>query len=222
MGFTLLIGAALVAFYRCSLFSDATVTRVHYGLDTHADPLLIGSALACLVAARRERPLGATASRLLGFVLAPAAAIFLGFISATWIRLHGHPVLTIGYSAVALSAAIILADVTLGSHSLLRKILGLSFLVWVGRISYGIYLYHFPVFKVLEKLGIQDWRLVAGIGARRVTLAISAASYYFVEIRFLRLKNRFSRSDHEELAVTSGRESGDIGVSTREPQSVQS
>ena len=130
---------------------------------------------------------------MVGYLLAPAAAATLVVFVVNWTWADGPPVLTIGYPVVGLCTAVIITDLTLGSHSLLRNLLTLSFLVWVGRISYGVYLWHFPVFTVLERLGVHDWRLLvlAGTG---LTLAVSAASYYLIERRFLNLKSVFSRS----------------------------
>ncbi len=65
-------------------------------------------------------------------------------------------------------------------------------LVYLGRISYGLYVFHLPVI-----LAIAWWApgrawlrlpLVAGL-----TLACAAGSYRYLESPFLRLKGRFTR-----------------------------
>lgn len=63
----------------------------------------------------------------------------------------------------------------------LRRALGCAPLVWVGRRSYGIYLYHWPVILAIDerRTGIGGWRLhLVQVG---VTLAISAISFSWFE-----------------------------------------
>ena len=100
-GCCLLAVAALVVGYRLLAVEFFTRDRVHFGLDTHADPLLIGSALACFVSARRECAMPAIVSRLIGWILAPAAVIGMGAIVVNWTWGAGPPALTIGYPLVA-------------------------------------------------------------------------------------------------------------------------
>ena len=65
-------------------------------------------------------------------------------------------------------------------------------LVWAGRRSYGIYLYHFPLVSLLRHhvdVGPLELRMVAAVV---VTLLVAAVSYRYVEKPFLRMKDRFS------------------------------
>jgi peptidoglycan/LPS O-acetylase OafA/YrhL len=65
--------------------------------------------------------------------------------------------------------------------------------IWVGRRSYGIYLFHLPVFALLEGLREpgEAWNGAAVTVARVVaTMGIAAASFKLVETPALRLKTR--------------------------------
>ncbi len=157
VGVGLLVASAGIVAYRYALADTVPDARIHYGLDTHADPMLIGSALACFASVAKGRLLDMRWSRLFGFILAPAAVVLLAYVLVFWSNPHVPPVLTVGYTVVAIGTAIVITDLTLGSHSVLRGLLSLSFLAWVGRISYGVYLYHFPIFKTLAHWGIEDW-----------------------------------------------------------------
>ena len=65
-------------------------------------------------------------------------------------------------------------------------------LVWFGKISYSsFYLWHFAVFRLVTEH-------IDGVAGKAVALAVAvavaAASYYFIERPFLRLKDRLSQA----------------------------
>lgn len=62
--------------------------------------------------------------------------------------------------------------------------------VWAGERSYGIYLWHYPILRVLGREGLPTWATFAvGFG---LTLAVTELSWRYVEQPFLRLKRRFA------------------------------
>jgi peptidoglycan/LPS O-acetylase OafA/YrhL len=64
-------------------------------------------------------------------------------------------------------------------------------LAWTGRISYGLYLWHIPVFFVIGQN--RSW---SGIQTQSIRIssvfAVAALSYYFIEKPFLKLKDKFT------------------------------
>jgi peptidoglycan/LPS O-acetylase OafA/YrhL len=100
--------------------------------------------------------------------------------------LHG------GYTLVALSMGLILFVLIVWPPKAALSVLRFTPLVWIGRISYGLYLWHWPVrLFVYSKNG-----LPASIGQLLIvvvlSLSLTTLSYYFVEKPFLRWKKQFS------------------------------
>ncbi len=99
-----------------------------------------------------------------------------------------------GYSLVGFG---IVAFLTLGEKiGWFSRLLSWSVLRFVGRISYGLYLYHLVVlfFLALNPARVEDgasWPRV--LTALVVSFAISIVSYFAIEQPLLRLKARFAR-----------------------------
>jgi peptidoglycan/LPS O-acetylase OafA/YrhL len=161
--------------------SAADANRVYYGTDTHLFDMFGGIALAMLVAARPQP--GPRARRLL-HLAAPICAVALG---VCWVRAGTGSGLVPswmyrgGFLLCAALAAVVIADVRQVQHGPLGQVLSVRPLRYIGRISYGLYLWHFPVIVYLtpERLGISGIALNAlRVG---VTLLFASLSYRFVE-----------------------------------------
>jgi peptidoglycan/LPS O-acetylase OafA/YrhL len=99
-----------------------------------------------------------------------------------------------GYTISALATAVIMVDCVSEDPSILRPLLARPELAWLGRISYGLYLWQSPVYFVARHWDvIWSWQRMIAVGGP-ATLLLASASYYGVEVRFLRLKGRYTRS----------------------------
>lgn len=92
-------------------------------------------------------------------------------------------------------AALVAACVVCKDHALM-PLLRLRPIVYVGTISYGMYLYHLillhPVDLVLRRTGLALPGL-RFVGCALLTIAIAGLSYRYFEQPFLRLKERFAQ-----------------------------
>jgi peptidoglycan/LPS O-acetylase OafA/YrhL len=80
----------------------------------------------------------------------------------------------------------------------LRTALAYSRLVWLGKISYGLYMYHEIAMWTRERMyNILPWfpnkEELLAIATLALTIALAAASYYGYERRFLELKRAWTR-----------------------------
>lgn len=173
--------AALLAWLVLNLVGVSDV-RLYEGTDTRAFGLLLGAALGSWWQLERRR--GGEPSRLARALVTagPAAALALG---VAWAMLDGQsPLLLKGGLPVCsvLAAVVIGASVVPGGGVAgLDRILRLKPLTGLGQISYGLYLWHWPVFLVLTevRVGIGGWWLL--FLRIDVALFLALLSYHLIE-----------------------------------------
>lgn len=121
-------------------------------------------------------------------------AVIAGLAATITPRTHWAMV-TAGHSAfAALFAVLIGAAAAAPATDVCKRLLSHPVLVWIGRRSYGIYVYHVPIFVALEAFRVKGSlvNLVLVTLARLLlTLAVAEASYRLIEQPLLRLKRFF-------------------------------
>jgi peptidoglycan/LPS O-acetylase OafA/YrhL len=154
--------------------SDASLPRILYATDARLDGILIGCIFAILGWERiRHVPSAATVAAL--------AAIGTGIVIPDhWFQF------TVGQSAVPAATIVIIAGCLLNQGA--RTALDRRPLVPIGRISYGLYLWHLPIYGFVFKYGASMPRAVQSIAAVLLSFAVASFSYRFIERPFLRLK----------------------------------
>ncbi len=165
----------------------ASVDRLYYGTDTRAQSLLLGSFLGA-VGAHRGRDFAivptrwTTTDRQRRLWVVPGL-MGVAFLAWAWHALEGtNPFLYRGgFLLVAVAAGAVIVTVVTVPSSALARVLSVGPLVFVGRISYGLYLYHWPLFLVIDHAhtGLLGAPLLA---VRLVaTFSVATASYYLLE-----------------------------------------
>ena len=147
--------------------------RAYYGTDTRIQALLVGAALA-VVLTRAARPRALAASGLVGVVLTSAA---WHLASGSEERLYGG-----GFLLAAVGTAAVIASAVLQPTGPLARVLSAAPLRLLGRVSYGVYLWHWPVFLLMtaERTHLSGLALLAArLG---VTAACAAVSWHLVEV----------------------------------------
>jgi len=133
---------------------------------------------------------------LVGFATQYLATGELGYISAFGYPLHMPEAYQYiwGYSLLNYFFAITILVVA--RHGMFTKFLDWSPMQYLGKISYGMYVYHFPVIWFAGRLigsSSKDLSLYpqSALAAFVVTLLIASASYRFMEKPILNLKDRY-------------------------------
>ena len=155
-----------------------SVTRAYYGSDTRAQGLLVGCALAavCLWWGPVRTVTGRRVLSVIGVAGAAGVLVMCRMVTeSSAFAFHG------GFLVIALSGAAVIGVVTQLPHHVVARVLSTRPLPYLGRISYGMYLWYWPVLLVMTSARTHLHGVVL-LACRMVVIVIVAgASYRLVE-----------------------------------------
>ncbi len=158
------------------LFNPESTSRVYLGTDTRATGILAGAVLATFLSP--STVISQSTARKLD-VLGLLAIVGLG---AAWWKLRGSDRFLYhgGFWLTELGALVLIACAVANDKSIIARILSLKPLTLVGTISYGVYLWHWPVNVLLTQERVHAGRYLHVVQFA-VTFAIAIVSYRFLE-----------------------------------------
>jgi peptidoglycan/LPS O-acetylase OafA/YrhL len=122
------------------LVGGADIYRVYYGTDSHADGLLLGSALGLAMAFGLVPKLRPRWSALLG-TAGVSVLVGLALLPTVPYRTFDE----LGQFATVLAGLAIIWSIVAAPRSAVPSLLSYKPLVGLGKISYGLYLWHVPI-----------------------------------------------------------------------------
>ena len=157
--------------------NETRINFLYLSTITRSSGLLLGAALACVWHPWKKAVVRFAKVRS-GFadVLALGALATLGYISA-FIHVADEQLYMGGLAAATVASAVIIAVVVRSGKSLVKRGLSFPLLVEVGRRSYGLYLWHWPIF-VVAGARLSSIRLAYALTA---TVIINEFVYQFIE-----------------------------------------
>ncbi len=184
------------------LLVGATVARIYLGMHhtlegdvwcntfVQLDPIAAGILMAVLL--KGEIPRLSRLSRV-AMMLAGITALALGSL---YFGIKNDPLTTarivLGYPSVAIGGVLLLLSVLRTRTSGGNRVL-----IYLGRISYGLYVFHVLGLLISDHTVPEQtaslWRYALRVGvALAATIAMAAVSYRWLETPFLSLKQRFT------------------------------
>ena len=184
----------------------ADPSRVYYGTDTRAFAMLIGAWLACVRTSSMNpftwdahattQVVGETANPyhrqpqqqgiLRKGALDIAGIAALAGLVALVVYTNGYTAFTYrGGTVIAAVLSAVLIAACVQPEGVLARVFSLPPLVWLGQRSYSIYLWHFPLFALMNPVGDVSakpwWMYLIECG---VVLLVAELSYHFIETPF--------------------------------------
>jgi peptidoglycan/LPS O-acetylase OafA/YrhL len=180
-GFLLSTGDRLWLIYRAPHFNDAVFTRVYYAFDTRSDAIFFGCILGLL----------ATDGFLSGWrrwsarVLAVGATVSIAFM--IWILynapLFQEKMVVWWIPATTLASAVIIVYFVICPRGIGSRLMGWAPFVFLGDLTYTLYLVHFPVYLALQpgSDGTHWSYWPTEVVRLAIIFAIAIASWFLIE-----------------------------------------
>jgi len=195
IGVAALVVAALASFALAQALVSDHPMFAYYMLPARAGELLLGALAYALTERGAARALGRLGREILSWT---------GVFAIAWslVALNAESVFP-GFAALpatAGTAAIIVAGAA--GATTLGRVLALRPVVWVGLLSYSLYLWHWPILAYSRYM-FGDLLLVHQLVAIALTFGLSAASYYVIETPVRHSRASFVRLATVHFAVPS-------------------
>jgi peptidoglycan/LPS O-acetylase OafA/YrhL/lysophospholipase L1-like esterase len=191
---------------------------LYLGTITRASGLLLGAALATMWrpwALRRGRA-GSNANGLdIAGVLALLALgamcwKFREVVEVTDVGVSGYDLLYRGgFIAVGIATVVAIATVTHPRSRLGKYVIGTPLLVWIGKRSYGLYLYHWTVFQAYRKAAGNSLNLREFVALMAITAVLTEVSYRWIETP---IRNGKALAFYREWRIRNGTFRGPFGA----------
>jgi peptidoglycan/LPS O-acetylase OafA/YrhL len=170
-----LAGTALSVVVMARTYRPGDPLRAYYGTDSRVHVILAGALLAVLMSVWQPGEVARGRLARLGIVAFVAMLVAWATANGTAAAYyHGGSLVHAALASLVLTACLHPGPV--------RAILGVGVLAWVGRLSYGLYLFHWPIIVWLVPNRVPLDGLALDAARVGLTVVAAVASYYLIEL----------------------------------------
>jgi len=175
--FSIIVTLASAGWMAALYHNAAGQDRAYFGTDARAFELLLGASLALVLA--RTRRLSGSPLRILHAAAVLAIGGLIAMIvllpdRAAWMY-HG------GFFLATFLAAVVIASISQQPSGPLGAVLSLRPIRWIGKISYGLYLWHWPVIDLMTDGNTRIGGTPLVLAQIATTFAVATLSFYLIE-----------------------------------------
>jgi peptidoglycan/LPS O-acetylase OafA/YrhL len=153
--------------------------RVYYAFDTRADALFLGCLLGLIATGGHLDGWKPWAKRMLTVLAIASTGIMVWIILSVSLAPRSLPMVWLPVSEVA--SAVIIVYFIVQPKGLGTRLMGLSALVFVGNMSYTIYLIHWPIYVAISPFTVRWSYPVMDLARAALIIPIALASWFLVE-----------------------------------------
>jgi len=182
-------------------FLHYTAVTIYSFTPTRVDTLVMGGLIAFLFYEQKLKN-----EKLIHLLLIIFSLLTVVMLYAFGPRATGHPVIyTVGFSLIAMSFSLLLTSLLSERKTVLKRIFSHRILVFLGKYSYAIYIFH-PLVRQVVLKGIGDpviyygtqipWEIMFTLICSVVSIFVALISWNLFEKWFLKLKTKPAFSIH--------------------------
>jgi peptidoglycan/LPS O-acetylase OafA/YrhL len=169
------IGIVASVIVMARVYTPGDPLRAYYGTDARVHTILMGALLAILLVVWRPSDVAKRRLAIFGAVACVVMLTTWYYATGTSSRYyHGGSLLYAALACVVIAGAM--------QAGPLRAALGFGLLVWIGRLSYGLYLFHWPIITWVVPSRVHLHGLPLNALRLALTFLLATLSFYLVEL----------------------------------------
>lgn len=178
-------GIVVPAIARAILWHRTPTLSIYFQSHLRMDGLMWGALTALLIDAK-VLPQNSIKQCISFLTIAALGGLFY---IASFEGLSNGFLYRVGFVLVGFFSALLIYGTVVCPQPILNRVLEYRPLCWVGKISYGLYLWHWPIIRAVSALKLSP--LPSMLLEFSTTFVIATLSFYCMERRFLLLKRFF-------------------------------
>ncbi|HEX7444520.1 MAG TPA: acyltransferase [Acidimicrobiales bacterium] len=187
-GIALSVADRLYLTFHAPHFNVAVFTRIYYAFDTRADALLLGCLLGLMASDGYLTNWSQSAKRVVTAAAIAATAFMLWIL---WnAPLFRENLVVWQLPATTVACAIVIVYFIVSPTGWGSKLVGLGFLVFIGDLSYTVYVVHFPVYLAIQPNGTHWGYWPTELVRLAIIFGIAIFSWYLIERPLMRWRQR--------------------------------